>query len=173
MRSSARFAAGVALLIMTGACATETATTTSVGTTTSSSASSTTADTVLQTTTSTTAETSTTTTAQPTTTTLPSFPPARQDLEHGGSTWAVILAGATTADEAALSDATRAAEDAGYSTGPTDCDEGAAEALGQPEGAFTVSVYFESEAEAHAAASAFDARGINGVVAEVQTFCLD
>ena len=155
MRSSARLAAGVALLIMSGAC-TETATTTSVRTTTSSSASSTTAGTALQTTTSTTADTSTTTTAPLTTTTLPSFPTARQDLEHGGSTWAVILAGATTADDAALSDATRAAEDAGYSTGPTDCDEGAAEALGQAEGAFTVSVYFDTEADALAAASAFD-----------------
>ena len=92
---------------------------------------------------------------------------------HGGSTWAVILAGATNADDPVLTDATRSAEDAGYTTGPTDCDQGAAEAIGQPEGALTVSVYFDTEADALAAALAFDSRGVNGVVAEVQTFCLD
>ena len=173
MRSSARLATGVALLIMSGACATDTTTTTSVETTTSSSVSSTTEDTAAPTTTSTTAQIATTTTEQPTTTTPATFPPARQDLEHGGSAWAVILAGATAADDAALADATRAAEDAGYTTGPTDCDEGAGEALGQPDGAFTVSVYFDTEADAVAAASAFESRGVNGVVAEVQTFCLD
>jgi hypothetical protein len=94
-------------------------------------------------------------------------------LEHGGVTWAVVLAGAETADDPALSDAIRAAEDAGYVAGSTDCDEGAQEALGQPDGNSTVSVYVESEADAQAALLAFEARGISGVVTQVTTFCLD
>jgi hypothetical protein len=42
-----------------------------------------------------------------------------------------------------------------------------------PEGTKTVSVYLETEADARAALLAFEARGISGVVALVQTFCLD
>ncbi len=163
---------------MSGACATETATTTTVGATTSSS-SPTTEDTAVQTTTSTVVTTTvpptttaTTAPAQPSTT-LPAFPPARQDLEHGGSTWVVVLAGSATPDDPVLAEAILAAEQAGYTTGATDCDDGAPEALGQPDGTSTVSVYLESEADAHAALLAFEARGVSGVVAEVQTFCLD
>ena len=65
-----------------------------------------------------------------------------------------------------------AAEAAGYHTGPTDCDHGASEALGLPE-AVAVSVYLRTEADAHAALEAFLARGVDGAVARVQTFCLD
>ena len=42
-----------------------------------------------------------------------------------------------------------------------------------PDGTLTVSVYFETEADAQQAQLAFEARGFNGVVATVQTFCLD
>jgi hypothetical protein len=177
MRSWALPAAGIAVLIMSGACATETATTTTVGATTSSST--TTETTALQTTTTTVVTTTappttaTTAPAQPSTTALPQFPPARQDLEHGGSTWVVVLAGSATPDDPVLAEAILAAEQAGYTTGATDCDDGAPEALGQPDGTSTVSVYLESEADAHAALLAFEARGVSGVVAEVQTFCLD
>jgi len=173
MRSWASLVAGVAVLIMSGACATETATTTTVGVTTSSSASSTTEDTAVQTTTSTTVETSTTTTAQLPTTTLPAFPPERTSLEHGADTWVVVLAGSETPDDPVLAEAILAAEEAGYTTGATDCDDGAPEALGQPDGSSTVSVYLENEADARAALLAFEARGVSGVVAQVQTFCLD
>ena len=72
-----------------------------------------------------------------------------------------------------LAEAILAAEEAGYTTGATDCDDGAPEALGQPDGNSTVSVYLENEADAHAALLAFEARGVSGVVAQVQTFCLD
>jgi hypothetical protein len=72
-----------------------------------------------------------------------------------------------------LAEAVEAAEDAGYLTGPTDCDFGAAEALGQPAGNLTVSVYLESESDAEAALIAFETRGVAGVVGLVQTFCLD
>ncbi len=178
MRSWALLAVGVALLMMSGACATETATTTTLGATTSSSSSSTTEDTAIQTTTSTTIEistttTTTTTTTQLPTTTLPAFPPERESLEHGADTWVVVLAGSGTPDDPVLAEAILAAEEAGYTTGATDCDDGAPEALGQPDGNSTVSVYLENEADALAALLAFEARGVSGVVAQVQTFCLD
>jgi hypothetical protein len=94
-------------------------------------------------------------------------------LEHGSDTWVVVLVGSDDFEDPVLVEAVEAAEDAGYLTGPTDCDIGAAEALGQPEGNLTVSVYLESESDAEAALLAFEARGVTGVVAQVQTFCLD
>lgn len=178
MRSWVLPAAGIAVLVLSGACATETATTTTVGATTSSS-SATTEDTPVQTTTSTVTTTApptttaTTAPAEPSTTALPPFPPARQDLEHGGFAWVVVLAGSATPDDPVLAEAILAAEQAGYTTGATDCDDGASEALGEPDGTSTVSVYLENEADAHAALLAFEARGVSGVVAQVQTFCLD
>ncbi|MCP4964370.1 MAG: hypothetical protein GY926_03965 [bacterium] len=77
---------------------------------------------------------------------------------------------------APLHHAVTAAEDAGYQTGPTDCDFGAAEALGlvPTEGhAMTVSGYFDTKVDGVAAQAAFAARGIPSDVAVVQTFCLD
>lgn len=117
--------------------------------------------------------TATTPPAQPSTTALPVFPPARASLEHGADTWAVVLAGSETPDAPALAEAILAAEEAGYAAGPTDCDEGAPEALGQPGENLTVSVYLENEADAQAALLAFEARGVSGVVTQVKTFCLD
>lgn len=109
-----------------------------------------------------------------TTTTLPPFPPARDQLVHGDPTWAVVLAGSEDPADPVLAEAEQAAEEAGYTTGLTDCDDGAAEALGLPApGTYTVSVYLETEEDAEAAAVAFAARGTEGVVAEVRTFCLD
>jgi hypothetical protein len=72
----------------------------------------------------------------------------------------VVLAGSADGNDPALAEATQAAEDAGYVTGPTDCDEGAEGALGMPEGTLTVSVYLETDADAQAALLAFEARGI-------------
>lgn len=108
-----------------------------------------------------------------TTASTPEFPPPRGDLEHGGSTWAVVLAAAPTPEDPAIAAAVEAAEDAGYQGGPTDCDEGAAEALGRADDSYTVSVYFGTEVEARAAALAFEARGVAGVVATIRTYCLD
>lgn len=110
-----------------------------------------------------------------TTTSEPSFPPARQDLTHGDDTWVVILAASEDSDDPVLSTAVDDAEAAGYQTGPTDCDAGAAEVLGLPEDRhyYTVSVYFSNEADAEAAHDAFAARGVDGTVGVVQTFCLD
>lgn len=107
----------------------------------------------------------------------PAFPPARTDLEHGGRSWAVVLAAAADdADSPVLQQAVADAEAAGYRSGPTDCDMGADVALGfsEDETVYTVSVYFETEADARQALAAFEQRGVaGGVVAEVQTFCLD
>lgn len=104
------------------------------------------------------------------------FPPARSDVQHGAPTWAVVLAGAEATDEPSLVAAETAAKDAGYSAGPTDCDQGAKEALGMSSEAqiYTVSVYFDTQAAARLALAAFREKGFGkGVVAEVRTFCLD
>jgi hypothetical protein len=129
---------------------------------------------------------STTTTAAPTTTStstttsttavpLPEFPPEVEQLTHGGDVWVVVLAAAESSNHPALRTAVIAAANAGYATGPTDCDFGAREALGLSSDRqwYTVSVYLQSEDDAHAALAAFEARGIGGIVAMVQTFCLD
>ena len=165
-----RFASALPLILTLAACVT-------VDTTATSTAPPTTPGSTLATpsTHATTTLPPTTTTAplEPTTTALPGFPPERESLEHGADTWAVVLAGSDNVNDPALTEAIQAAEDAGYLTGPTDCDEGAEAALGMPDGTLTVSVYFENEADAQAALLAFEARGVTGVVALVQTFCLD
>jgi hypothetical protein len=106
---------------------------------------------------------------------LPPFPPERTSLEHGGETWAVILAAAEDYGDPALDQATAAATAAGYHTGSTDCDSGVAAAVGMPEGSavVSVSVYFDTQADAQAALLAFQARGVDGTVATVTTYCLD
>ena len=87
----------------------------------------------------------------------------------------MVLAASQDFEDPVLAQAVSDAGDAGYTTGPTDCDVGAADAVGLPEEVnfYTVSVYLHSEADAHAAHTAFAARGIEGTVALVQTFCLD
>lgn len=135
--------------------------------------------TIVVTTTSTPATTTTTTpsttTVPPTTTIeLPAFPPERTSLEHGGDAWVVVLAAAEDFGDPVLVAAQKAAEDGGFTTGPTDCDAGAAELLGLSGGHYaTVSVYLNTEADAKAALAAFEARDVEGAVGVVQTFCLD
>ncbi len=123
----------------------------------------------------TTTEPATTTTATPSTSDVPEFPAARVSFEHGGLTWAVVLAGSPDFDDPVLSQAVAAAEIGGYSTGSTDCDVGASEALGFPanDQVYTVSVYLENESDAQLALVAFRSHGIDGVVVEVMTFCFD
>ena len=105
---------------------------------------------------------------------VPGFPPANTNLTQGGTTWAVVLAGSADFEDPALQQAVAAASDAGYVTGPTDCDRGAAAALGiDSEIVYTVSVYFVTEADARAAQAAFADRNQPGTVTQVQTFCLD
>ncbi len=121
---------------------------------------------------------STTTIADaPPATTATGFPPARADLQHGGTTWAVVLTGAEDADAPSIQQAVQAAAAAGYTTGPTDCDVGAAEALDMADGGtgvYTVSVYFDTQAQAEQALTAFHQHGYDaGRVAQVTTYCLD
>ena len=102
------------------------------------------------------------------------FPPVNTAISQGGTTWAVVLAGSADFEDPALLVAMNVASDVGYSTGPTDCDVGAAQALGiDSEIVYTVSVYYATEADARTAQAAFAVRGQAGVVAEVETFCLD
>jgi hypothetical protein len=102
------------------------------------------------------------------------FPPANTNLTHGGTTWALVLAGSADFEDPALGHAAAVASDAGYTTGPTDCDIGAPQALGiDSEIVYTVSVYYATEADARAAQAAFAARDLPGVVTQVQTMCLD
>jgi hypothetical protein len=138
------------------------ATTTTAATTTTSSEPETTTTTV---------EAATTTT---TSVTAVEFPPGLETFTQGGEVWAVVLAGGA-GDEPEMAAAEAAAEQAGYSTGPTDCDEGAAAALGLPsdQSWVTVSVYLESEADALLAQQAFAAQNVEGTVAQIRTYCLD
>jgi len=87
----------------------------------------------------------------------------------------VILAASTDSNDPLLASAALDAEAAGYLTGATDCDMGVVEALGlsEDEHYYSVSVYLENEADANQARDAFAARGLEGTVAQVQTFCLD
>jgi peptidoglycan hydrolase-like protein with peptidoglycan-binding domain len=113
------------------------------------------------------------------------FPPQATALTHGGIAWAVVLAAADVgspspsdpAASALLDTAEADARAAGYVTGRTDCDFGAAEAWGVPQSegdyVLAVSVPFDSERAARAAAEAFADRGVDTVVAEVQTMCMD
>jgi hypothetical protein len=168
--SMKKLASALALILTLAACVTVDTTATSTAPPTPPESSLATASTQASTTL---PATTTTAPPEPTTTDLPGFPPARETLEHGADTWAVVLAGSDNVNDPALTEAMQAAEDAGYVTGPTDCDEGAEAALGMPDGTLTVSVYFETEADAQAALLVFEARGVSGVVALVQTFCLD
>jgi hypothetical protein len=119
--------------------------------------------------------TSSTTDATTTTIALPPFPPERESLTHGGDTWVVVLGASEQSDDPILDDAEARAAEAGYTTGATDCDFGAATALGLSEDThyYTVSVYLSTEADAEAALDAFEARGVKGAVGLVQTFCMD
>ena len=99
-----------------------------------------------------------------------------RNITHGGKTWALVLAAGPDFDSAAVTQATRQANRVGYWPGVGGCDAGAAQALGVtgPEAQTVVDIYFETEADAQRASDAFAARGENkGVVAEVETYCLD
>lgn len=162
---------GLTVMLVFAACGTEPEAATTFATSTSATTS--TSPTTASSTT-TVATTVTTAPLQPTTSALPAFPAERASLEHGGDAWAVVLAGSENFDDPVLTEAANEAEQAGYTTGATDCDFGASEALGLPaSGVYTISVYLENEADAEAALRAFEARGVSGVVALVQTFCMD
>ena len=106
---------------------------------------------------------------------FPLFPPEFSDFTHGGEVWVVVLAASEGYADPGLRTATIAATGAGYLAFPTNCDSGATEALGLPQDRsyYTVSVYLRSEADAISAEQSFERLGVGGVVAKVQTLCLD
>lgn len=144
-------------------------TSTAVVSTSSTSPSSSTTSTTGSTTTSTTAPASSTTSAGS------GFPPQRAVLEHGGTTWAVVLYGSEDAADPLFDNPLSVLTSVGYTSGITDCDQGAADVLGLPDGYsyLTLSVYFETEADARAAVTAFAGRGVDAVAGQVETYCLD
>jgi len=103
------------------------------------------------------------------------FPRTNTNVTQGGTTWGRRARGVgRLRGPPALWNAVNAASDAGYTAGPTDRDVGAAAAFGVTgEIIYTVSVYYGSQIDAQSAQAGFDAAGIDGAVAEVQTYCLD
>jgi hypothetical protein len=88
--------------------------------------------------------------------------------------WAVVLAGASTPGDEILLAAVDDAASAGFDAAPTNCDDGAAEALGMAgDGTYTVSLHYATEAEAIAASDMLAAGGVASAVAEVATACPD
>ena len=90
----------------------------------------------------------------------------------GDSVWAVVVAGASDPFEPFLGDVVDDLAAAGFETTITNCDVGAAEAIGmQPSASFTVSVYASDEASAELLAAELDQSGLGGPVAELVVQC--
>lgn len=90
----------------------------------------------------------------------------------GASAWAVVIAGASDPFDPPLEDAEQQVLNAGYDTTITNCDVGAATALGMaPDSSFTVSVYAADEQNASVLATALDAAGLAGEIAEISVDC--
>jgi len=91
---------------------------------------------------------------------------------EGANVWAVVVAGASQPHDTLLSMTVDDLAAVGYQTTPTNCNQGAAEALGMaPAESFTVSVHFETEAEAASANRKLEAAGLGGIVAMVKVKC--
>ncbi|MGZ5290919.1 MAG: hypothetical protein ACXWEH_01160 [Actinomycetota bacterium] len=93
---------------------------------------------------------------------------------HGDTVWGLYLAVGDSLDDPAMHAAVDRATQLGYTPteGDIACDDGAASALGVPEGGSRVAIYFATEADAAAAANAFADPAPVGI-ARVTTFCLD
>lgn len=99
--------------------------------------------------------------------------PEPAQLEHGGTAWGVYLAVSERSDDPALGAAKADAGALGYQAGSGEiaCDRPAAQTIGVPSDAFTVALYFNTRADAEAAAALFDRPPVG--IAKVTTFCLD
>jgi hypothetical protein len=104
----------------------------------------------------------------------PAYLPEQASLEHGGTVWGLYLALAEDPNDPALDDAIARAASLGYEVGVGEiaCDQGAAEALAPPEGAYVVALYFETETDAETVSTALPSLAPIGI-AEVTTYCLD
>lgn len=106
----------------------------------------------------------------------PGFPSqsAPTECDAGScSGWAVVLAAAPDVSHPVLAEAQAFAQNAGYTTVATGCDQGAADALDAPQSSVTVSVYLASEADARRAVELFGQQGVTAVAARLTTTCLD
>ncbi len=110
--------------------------------------------------------------ASPATSTAAYTPIGGAHVEQGGRYWAVYLA-VGDYDSPDVLDASSRLARLGIESFPGDlsCDGGAAEALGAPEGAAAVGVYFETEEEARAFAATLDPPPVG--IAQVTTYCAD
>lgn len=90
----------------------------------------------------------------------------------GATAWAVVVAGASDPFDPLLGETVDLVAAAGHTTTITNCDVGAAEALGmQPALSYTISVYAADESAAGLLAASLDAAGLPGVVTEVSVIC--
>ena len=91
----------------------------------------------------------------------------------GARSWAVVVAGASDPYDPSLSETVEVLANAGYSSTITNCDQGAAEALGmEPSESYTVSVYGPDEDVAAELVEALDEIGLtDGVVTEILVNC--
>jgi hypothetical protein len=106
--------------------------------------------------------------------------PVEKEPVHGESAWGVYL---VTDDDPSYSTASATAIDRLTDQGyhhfafgvELSCDQGSAAALGKPDGTVAVAVYFASETNADAFATAYSDQYGDSVagVANVTTFCLD
>ncbi len=102
-------------------------------------------------------------------------PPGVESIEVpevGATAWAVVVAGASDPFDPLLGETVELVAAAGHRTTITNCDVGAAAALGmQPQVSFTVSVYAADQSSADRLAESLEAVGLPGVVTEVSAVC--
>ena len=90
----------------------------------------------------------------------------------GGSAWAVVIAGAADPFDPLLEDTVANLTAEGYETLITNCDVGAAEAIGmQAALSYTVSVYAQDRENAEGLADILRENDLSGTVAQVSVDC--
>lgn len=90
----------------------------------------------------------------------------------GESAWAVVVAGASDPFDPLLGATVEDLAAAGFPSTITNCDVGAASAIGmQPGASFTVSVYASNEADAELLMAELDESGLAGPVTEITVQC--
>ncbi len=88
------------------------------------------------------------------------------------SGWVLVIAGASDPYDPILTDTLSEIGDLGFDSRISNCDQGAAEAIGMsPDGTFTLSAPFASEAAAVDAAAVLASSQIDSVAAEIVVAC--
>jgi len=110
----------------------------------------------------------------------PSYFPTESEGTHGGTAWGVYVVANDVADYSSKSSvATGRLEALGYQWFAYGvelaCDQGSAAALGKPSDTIAVAIYFASESDAEAFATAYFYEFGDSVVGtgQVETYCLD